>query len=144
MWDKLQASDDGDARVKELTQTGKFWGGMIACGAAHQKYNGTKKDALRIVHMMLNNAPRKLQIQEEIDKGKTLAETAAGKEVGDRLGALKAQHAQEMAETKKQLNQVAQKGNKQLRQELQTLYKADAKKKARDSGGAEEAAGGSN
>lgn len=124
MWGKLQPSDDGDARVKELTETGKFWGGMITCGATHQKYDGTKEDALRIVQMMLDatNAPCKLQIQEEHDKGKNLAETSAGKEVADRLEALNAQHAQEMVEMKEQLNLVAQKGNEKVQQEVQTLY----------------------
>ena len=33
MWGKLQPSDNGEARVKQLTETGKFWGGMIGCGA---------------------------------------------------------------------------------------------------------------
>ena len=63
MWGKLQPFDNGEARVKELTEAGKFWGGMIGCGATHERYNGTKEDALRIVQMVLdNNAPRKLQI----------------------------------------------------------------------------------
>lgn len=35
---------------------------MISCGATHEKYDGTKEDALRIVQMMLNNAQCKLQI----------------------------------------------------------------------------------
>ena len=75
---KLQPSDDGEARVKELTETGKFWGGMIACGAAHQRYDITMEDAHRIVQLVLENEPCKLQIQEEHDKGKKLAETSAG------------------------------------------------------------------
>ena len=79
--------------------------------------------------MMLDNAPCRLQIQEEHDNGKKLADTTAGKEVADRLGALKAHHAQEMAEMKEQLNRVAQQGNEKLKQELQTLYKDELRQK---------------
>lgn len=129
MWGKLQPSDNGEARVKQLTETGKFWGGMISCGANHEKYDGTKEDALRIVQMMLDNAPCRLQIQEEHDNGKKLADTTAGKEVADRLEALKAHHAQEMTEMKEQVNLVAQQGNEKLKQELQTLYKDELRQK---------------
>ena len=125
MWGKLQPSDDGEARVKELTETGKFWGGIIGRGADHEKYDGTREDALRIVHKMLDNAPCKLQIQEEHDDGKKLADTAAGQEVTDRLDVLKAQHAQEMAELKEQMSRMSEVGNEKLQQELQGLYKKE-------------------
>ena len=114
MWGKLQSSDDGDARVKQLTERGIFWGGMINSGARHEKYDGTGVDALRIIHMMLDNAPCKLQVQEELDHGQKLADTAAGKEVADRLETLKAHHAEETAELKKELGLAAQKGNEKL------------------------------
>ena len=127
MWGKLQSSDDGDARVKQLTETGKFWGDMITSGARHEKYDGTGEDALRIIHMMLYNRPRKLQIQEELDNGQRLTDTAAGKEVADRLETLRAHHAQEIEELKKELSQVARKGNEKLQQEVQALYKIELK-----------------
>ena len=92
MWSKLQPSDDGEARVRELIQTGKFWGGMIGRGADHERYDGTREDAIRIVKMILDNAPCKLHIHEEHENGKRLADTAAGQEVTDRLDILKAQH----------------------------------------------------
>ena len=127
MWGKLQSSDDGDARVKQLTETGKFWGGMITSGARHEKYDVTGVDALRIIHVMLDNAPCKLQNQEELDHGQKLADTAAGKEVADRLETLKAHHAEEIAELKKELGLAAQKGNEKLQQVLQALYKTELK-----------------
>lgn len=68
---------------------------MIGCGATRQRYDGTQEYALRIVHLMLEKVPCKLQIQEELDTGTKLADTAAGKEVGDRLNALSAEHAQQ-------------------------------------------------
>ena len=92
MWGKLQLSDDGEARVRELIQTGKFWGGMIGRGADHDRYDGIREDAIRIVKMILDNAPCKLHIHEEHDNGKRPADTAAGQEVTDRLDILKAQH----------------------------------------------------
>ena len=127
MWGKLQSSDDGDARVKELTETGKFWGGMITSGAKHERYDGTGEDALRIIHMMLDNTPCKLQIQQELDHGQSLADTAAGKEVADRLETIKAQHAEEIAALEKELSLAAKKGNENLQQELQALYKTELK-----------------
>ena len=128
MWGKLQQSDIGEARVKQLTETGKFWGGMIGHGATHERYNVKKEDALRIVQMVLNNTPCKLQIQEEHDDGTKLADTAAGQEVADWLEILKANHAQEMVELKEQLELVARKGNEKLEQELQALYKREHEK----------------
>ena len=127
MWGKLQRPDDGDARVKQLTETGQFWGGMITSGARHERYDGTREDALRIIHMMLYNPPRKLQIQEELESGQRLTGTAAGKEVADRLETLRAHHAEEVRELKKELSQAAQKGNEKLQQELQALYKTEVK-----------------
>lgn len=127
MWSKLQPSDNGEARIKELTETGRFWGGMIDYGATHVKYSGTEEDALRIVEMMLGNTRCTLQIQEEHDKGTKLADTAAGQEVADRLEALKIQHAQEMDELKEQIIQEAQKGNEKIQQVLETLYKNELK-----------------
>ena len=127
MWGKLQPSDDGDARVKQLTETGKFWGGMISSGARHERYDGTVEDALGIIHMMVDNAPCKLQIQEELDNGQTLADTAAGKEVADRLETLKVHHAEEIAGLKQELSLAAQKGNEKLQQELQALHKTEVK-----------------
>ena len=127
MWGKLQPSDDGDARVKQLTETGKFWGGMITSGAKHDKYDGTGEDALRIIHMMVKNAPCKLQIQEELDNGQELADTAAGKEVADRLETLKLHHAEEISGLKQELSLAAQKGNEKLQQELQALHKTEVK-----------------
>ena len=128
MWSKLQSSDDGNARVKQLTETGKFWGGMITNGARHERYDGTPTDALRIIHMMLDNAPCKLQIQEELDHGQKLADTTAGKEVVDRLENLKVHHAEEVKELKKELSLATQKGNEKLQQELQALYNAEIKR----------------
>ena len=127
MWGKLQPSDDGEARVRELIEKGKFWGGMISCGATHEKYDGTKEDALRIVQLMLPNEPCKLQIQQEYADATKLADTAAGKEVADRLDDLKAHHAQEMAELKEQVSLTAQKGNEKLQQELQELKESGHK-----------------
>ena len=127
MWGKLQPSDDGDARVKQLTETGNFWGGMITSGARHERYNGTEVDARRIIRTMLDNAPCKLQIQQELEQGQKLADTAAGKEVSDRLETLKAHHAEEIAELKKELSLAAEKGNEKLQQELQALYKTEVK-----------------
>lgn len=127
MWGKLQQSDDGDARVEQLIETGKFWGGMITSGARHERYDGTEADALRITQMILDNTPRKLQIQNELDQGRELADTAAGKEVADRLETLKAQHAKEIAELNKEINQAAQNKNDKLQQELQALHKTELK-----------------
>ena len=127
MWGKLRQSDDGEARVKELTKTGKFWGGMISSGAIHKRYDGTKEDALRIVQMMLPNEPIKLQIQQEHENGTRLADTAAGKEVAGRLHELKAHHVQEMAELKEQLSLATQKGNEKLKHELQALKDSELK-----------------
>ena len=129
MWGKLQSSDDGDARVKQLTETGKFWGGMITSGARHERYDGTKVDAHRIIHMMLDNAPCKLQIQEELDHGQKLANTTAGKEVADRLETLKAHHTEEIAGLTQEFSQADQRSSAKIQQGIQTLHRTMVKQR---------------
>ena len=122
MWGNLSPSEDGEMRVKELTGKGKFWSGMIASGASHEKYDGTKDDARRIVKRMLQNRPVTLQIQEELARGTRLVDTAAGKEVSVRLEEVEAKHAREMLDLKEQMELASEKKNNELLEEVKALY----------------------
>ena len=122
MWANLPPSEDGEMRVKALTGKGKFWGGMIASGATHEKYLGTKADAYRIVRRMLKNRPVTLQIQDELARGTKLVDTAAGKEVSDRLEEVQAKHAKEIEDLKEQMQLASERKNDELREEVKALY----------------------
>ena len=122
MWGNLPPSEDGEMRVRDLTGKGKFWGGMIASGATHERYHGTKTDAHRIVKRMLKNQPVALQTQEELGRGTRLVDTAAGKEVSERLEEMQAKHAKEMEDLKEQLELASQKKNDKLLEEVKVLH----------------------
>ncbi|MCJ1356515.1 MAG: hypothetical protein MMC33_006510 [Icmadophila ericetorum] len=122
MWSNLQPSENGEKRLDELIETHKFWGGMIASGATHERYHGTKADAYRIITPMLENAPVFLQLQEELANGTKLAETTAGKQVNESLELLQVRHAEEMAMLKKEITEASQAENGKLRQELQDRH----------------------
>ena len=122
MWDHLPQSEDGEMRVRDLTGKGKFWGGMIASGATHERYHGTKADAYRIVKQMLKNPPLTHQILEEHARGTKLVETAAAKEVSERLEEVQAKHAKEIEDLKEQMQMASQKKNDELLEEIKTLH----------------------
>lgn len=122
MWGNLPPSEDGETRVTDLTGKGKFWGGMIAAGAKHERYHRTKADAYRIVRLMLKNRPVTLQIQEELARGTKLVDTAAGKEVSERLEEMQAKHAREIEDLKEQLQLVSRRKNDELLEEIKALY----------------------
>ncbi len=121
MWGNLPQSEDGEMRVRDLTGKGKFWGGMIASGATHERYHDTKADAYRIVKQMLKNRPVTLQIQEELARGIKLVDTAAGKEVSERLEEVQAKHAKEIEDLKEQMQLASQKKNDELLEEVKAL-----------------------
>ena len=122
MWGNLPPSEDGEKRVADLTGKGKFWGGMIASGATHERYDGTKADAHRIVKRMFKNPPVTLQIQEELARGTKLVDTAAGKELSERLEEVRAKHAQEIVDLKEQLQLASERKNNELLEEVKALY----------------------
>lgn len=122
MWGNLPPSEDGETRVRELTGKGKFWGGMIASGAKHEKYHGTKADAYRIVRQMLKNQPVTLQIQQDLADGKKLPETAAGKQVSEGLEEMQAKYAKEIEDLKAQMQLASQRKNDELHEEFKALY----------------------
>ena len=108
MWSNLISPKDGEKRVQSLTSKGKFWVSMINLGAMHERYDGTNDDAYRIVRMVLNKAPIVLRLQKELASGKKIADTAAGKEVTDRLEKLQAKQAEEIAALREQIAEISQ------------------------------------
>lgn len=69
------------ARIKVLTETHEFWGGMVGKGSQIVKHDGSKKSALEIVSNLVDRHIRvTLDIQKQlIDQRRSLFDTDAGK-----------------------------------------------------------------
>ncbi|KAK4200749.1 P-loop containing nucleoside triphosphate hydrolase protein [Triangularia verruculosa] len=72
---------EGQNRVDKRTARPDIWGGMVKRGARALPYRDNQKEALRIVRWLMECDAKHIKLQEELASGKTLEETAAGKEI---------------------------------------------------------------
>ena len=84
---KRYPEDEGQRKVKELIETGDFWGGMVARGSRVEKHDGTKESARRIISTLVDRQIRVvLDIQKQlIDQNKSLDDTDAGQALQSEL-----------------------------------------------------------
>ncbi|KAK4222633.1 hypothetical protein QBC38DRAFT_489368 [Podospora fimiseda] len=68
-------------RIAERTACEELWGDMVAKGAQAVPYLNTQEDARRIVSVVSGFRAKDILIQKELMAGKSLEETAAGKEL---------------------------------------------------------------
>jgi hypothetical protein len=113
MWG-LVDRQDGETRMNELVQTDDFWGRMIESGATSDKYDGTRRDGVRIIKRLLTKAPCILQIQAEMERGVTLNDTTAGREVHERIAELEAQHNHEIQNLKLEIQQAQEARDREM------------------------------
>ena len=104
MWSEVNKAD-GQRREQELLDTDFFWGSLVRAGAKIDRYNNTTKDACRLVKVLMENVPRRIQLQREMDDGVKLEHTTAGREVADRIAEMEAQHRKDMEELREELRQ---------------------------------------
>ena len=63
-----------------------FWGGLIRKGATLERFYGTRESGLELIHKLMPNIPKPLDIQEQIvEQNMTLLETNAGKCLNEEL-----------------------------------------------------------
>jgi hypothetical protein len=95
----------GAQREQELKTKDDFWGSMCRSGATCDRYNNTRKDGLRIVQSMMLNVPCVIQIQTELQRGISLEDTTAGKEVNDRIKEMAAKFEKVLVDLKNEIKQ---------------------------------------
>jgi hypothetical protein len=94
-WDAV-----GNERAVELEQelvTGQqYFKPLCDAGASTFGHDNTRESAQRVMHKLLDNNPIVLQLQEELETGMALEQTAAGSQLSAHLDALIMEHEVEM------------------------------------------------
>jgi hypothetical protein len=140
MWDSLttQARLDEALRwEKELRDTPRFWGDMIAEESRMMRQNDGFRSALEIVNYILGlKHGAVLTIQKElIDDKKQLNQTRAGEVVQRDILIEKKRHEQELRRLQEAMDKAVKDGNERQANklaELQTEYEAKLKKSDED------------
>ncbi|KAE8445207.1 hypothetical protein EG329_013579 [Mollisiaceae sp. DMI_Dod_QoI] len=96
-WHSVTTSES-DIRLHDLISD--FWKGMIAAGAQHDRYDGTSEDGKRIVRSVLKTSPVTLLFQQELQEGREVEQTSAGKSLMKELAKLKERYDRELKEIK--------------------------------------------
>lgn len=77
MWDKLKDEGEGLSRDQQLRE--QYWNSMEESGSQILCFNNSKEMAQEIMLTLLSKDSIVLDIQKELDQGKRLEDTAAGK-----------------------------------------------------------------
>lgn len=90
MWSSVSQWPSSRRKVRDLMKqrlkTPDFWGHMTLHGARYEEHADTKASAHKIIRMLLDNEPKPLQLQVELQgNGSRLYSTTAGRIVADDL-----------------------------------------------------------
>ncbi|KAF3933732.1 hypothetical protein ABW19_dt0205332 [Dactylella cylindrospora] len=98
----LQPKDKFEGRELELKTNKKFWRTMMERGARVVRFGDSMQSAIDIIRPLAAGSGFTPQLTEEYAiAGKRLVQTAAGKEVNDRLEEARKAHEKEMAELRR-------------------------------------------
>jgi len=118
MWDKI-APDVGSRRELELMTSDSMFKPLLDGKATMKRHYNTPQSAADVINLLLYKNATTIQIVHEIvDQKKTLAETAAGTELGKEIHALLKKHKDEMEGLKGQLKGMMQNEIAEERQRL--------------------------
>ncbi|EQK98650.1 hypothetical protein G6O67_004858 [Ophiocordyceps sinensis] len=121
MWGEI-SREDGEERLRQLTGTDRFWGGLMRCGATCQSYKARPEDAHFIVAKVISNEPIVTQLQNELHRGMKLMDTTAGQEVTQGLENLKMQHQKDIESLKRDMQDAIRERDEVAARELQEQY----------------------
>ncbi|KAI1747909.1 P-loop containing nucleoside triphosphate hydrolase protein [Xylaria castorea] len=82
MWDVTE-SDIAESRERQLKETSKYWGGMVAKGSQAIRHDNTRKSACALIEIFMKGDSKiVLSIQSEmVDDHKSLERTDAGNDI---------------------------------------------------------------
>ena len=105
-------------RENEL-RSQKFWGDLICRGATLQRFYGTRESGLELIHKLMPNIPKSLDIQDEMGGGGVLLrDTEAGKYISQELRAQEKKHKEEIESLKKEFLEVIKAKDDEMHQIL--------------------------
>lgn len=120
-WEELNDQQVGNIRVEQRKTSSDFWGEMLSHGAKQVKHLNTCASAQNIIRMLMNNTPKPLQMQVELDEnGGELYATSAGQQLHFDLGQTSQKESQRLDQLLRELRQTRV-SNDSLRQEIEEL-----------------------
>ena len=113
MWSEV-SHDVGEAREYELSS--EFFKQAIYKGAQVARHHDTTQSAHGIIRMLMMNRPIALRIQWElVDKGKDIADTAAGVTINKELNEQIKKHRAELKKLQDEMTRAITKKDKEVR-----------------------------
>jgi hypothetical protein len=117
-WSRV-TQDEGDMRERELRESPDFFKPLIDAGAQLVRWDKDSASAQSIVEYLLCKDQTKLQIQVEMDEGKTLEETGAGSILKEEITVLAEKHRVDMQALQKEIEEAAKTKQAELLAELE-------------------------
>jgi hypothetical protein len=112
----------GNQKAVELEQelvTGeRYFKPLCDAGASTFGHDNTRASAQRVLYKLLNNNPIVLQMQEELKKGMTLEETAAGSQLSADLDLIIKRHEAEIKKVREDFQEALEAKDKAWQKEL--------------------------
>jgi len=129
MWSKVNP-EEAVRREKELMSKSDFWKYMIDQGSKVFRQDAGKESAMDIVqHLVRRRRPITLDIQKDmVEKGLTLDQTAAGKEVEGEIAKQRKMYEEKMERLRKDMDDAMKKKDAALKEEL-AEYRAEIEEK---------------
>ncbi|RPA99843.1 hypothetical protein L873DRAFT_1737537 [Choiromyces venosus 120613-1] len=128
---------DGEFRENRLRNE-DFWGGLIGKGATLQRFDGTRESGLELIHKLMSNTPKALDIQGQIvDQHMSILETDAGKTINEELIAREKKYKEELESLERERQEAIRAKDDEMKEILaqeqakaqKNLEKAAAEKK---------------
>ena len=131
-WSNLNPVE-AELREARLRNRG-FWGALIDKGATLQRFQGTRESGFELIHRLMSNTRKVLDIQDQIVKQHmTLLETNAGKCINEELIAQEKKFKKRMESLEKELREAIEAVGDQMRafrEEQEEVRKELEKKQA--------------
>jgi hypothetical protein len=117
-WNRV-TKEEGEKREQELRESPNLFKLLINEGAQLARHDKGITSARSIVNSLIHKDPTKLQIQIELDAGKSLEDTSTGAGLYEEILALKAKQEAELLALKKEMEEAAREKHAELLAELE-------------------------
>ena len=118
-WSRV-TQEEGDMRERELRESPDLFKPLIDAGAQFVRWHNTElASAQSIVDCLIHKDQTKLQIQVELDEGKTLEETGAGSVLKEEITALAEKHKVDMQALQEEIEEATKAKQAELLAELE-------------------------
>jgi len=116
-WSNVNPAE-GEVREDSLRNE-DFWGGLIAKGATLQRFHGTKESGLELIHKLMSNIPKPLDVQVQmVRQNMTLLETNVGKCFDEELIAQAKRYTEEVESLERERQEAIRAKDHEMREIL--------------------------